>query len=174
MLIRLYAKARKGDIVDKKSNGTNRNISDKTKEEQTSRVETENAFLRERKVNAEREFSKIENNAKEYVVDKKNIGRLLSEALHKAEKSKSLLGKILDDLIVLFRLLKAWGRGKYSRMPIKAITLTIATLLYFVNPFDIIPDFIPVIGYLDDATMIAAGIQAIRGDLSDFKKWEKS
>ncbi len=160
--------------MDKKSKEPNGNISDKTKEEQTSRIETEYAFLRERKVNAKREFSKIENNAKEYVEGKKNIGRLLNEALEKAEKSKGLLGKILDDLIVLFRLVKAWGRGKYSRMPIKTITLTIVTLLYFVNPFDVIPDFIPVIGYLDDGALIAAGLQAIRGDLSDFKKWEKS
>ena len=160
--------------MDTKSKESNGNIFDKTKEEQTSRIETEQAFLKERKINTKREFSKIENNAKECVEDKKNIGRLLNEALVKAEKNKGLLGKILDDLIVLFRLVKAWGRGKYSRMPIKTITLIIATLLYFVNPFDIIPDFLPVIGYVDDAAMIAAGIQAIRGDLSDFKKWEKS
>lgn len=160
--------------MDNKSNHSNGNISDQTTEKQTSGMETDNAFLRERKVNAKSEFSKIENNAKEYVEDKKNIGRLLNEALGKAEKSKNLLGKILDDLMVLFRLLKAWGRGKYSRIPIKAITLIIATLIYFLNPFDVIPDFIPVIGYVDDAAMISAGIQAIRGDLNDFKRWEKS
>ncbi len=160
--------------MDTKSKEPNENIFDKTKEEQTSRIETEQAFLRERKINTKREFSKIENNAKEYVEDKKNIGRLLNEALEKADKSKGLLGKILDDLIVLFRLVKAWARGKYSRVPIRTIILIIATLLYFVNPFDVIPDFIPVIGYVDDATMIAAAIQSIRGDLTDFKRWEKS
>jgi len=160
--------------VNKKGKEPNGNISDKAKEEQTSRIQTQHDFLKGRKVNAEREFSKIENNAKEYVEDKKNIGRLLNEALEKADKSKGLLGKILDDLIVLFRLVKAWGRGKYSTVPIRTITLIIATLLYFVNPFDVIPDFIPAVGYLDDAALIAAGIQAIRGDLSDFKRWEKS
>ncbi len=160
--------------MDMKGKGPNGNISDETKEKQTSRIETENAVLRETNVNAKRAFSKIENNANEYVKDKKNIGCLLNEALEKAEKSKGLLGKILDDLIVVFRLVKAWGRGKYSRMPIRTITLVIATLLYFVNPFDVIPDFIPVVGYLDDAALIAASVQAIRGDLSDFKKWEKS
>ena len=29
-----------------------------------------------------------------------------------------------------------------------------AALLYLLNPFDLIPDYIPGIGYLDDGTMI--------------------
>ncbi len=108
------------------------------------------------------------------ISDKKKIGYLLNQAFEKAEKNKNLLGKILDDLIVLVRLVKAWVTGKYSKTPLHTIILVVATMLYFINPFDIIPDFIPVIGYVDDATMIATGIQSIRGDLKDFTKWERS
>ena len=82
--------------------------------------------------------------------------------------------KILDDLVVLVRLVKAWVTGKYSKTPWQTLVLVVATILYFVNPFDVIPDFIPVIGYVDDATMIATGIQSIRGDLKDFTRWERS
>ncbi len=132
------------------------------------------ASVRKRKLNTKKEINKIENKAEEYIADKKKIGYLLNKAFEKAEKNKSLLGKILDDLVVLVRLVKAWVTGKYSKTPWQTLVLVVATILYFLNPFDVIPDFIPVIGYVDDATMIATSIQSIRGDLKDFTRWEIS
>jgi uncharacterized membrane protein YkvA (DUF1232 family) len=45
-------------------------------------------------------------------------------------------------------------------------------IIYFVNPFDLIPDFIPVIGYLDDVAVIALAVASIHNDLDDFRAWE--
>ena len=144
------------------------------KNEDPGRKHQKKASVRKRKLNAKEEINKVENKAGEYIADKKKIGYLLNQAFEKAEKNQNLLGKILDDLIVLVRLVKAWVTGKYSKTPWQTLILVVATILYFVNPFDVIPDFIPVIGYVDDATMIATGIQSIRGDLKDFTRWERS
>lgn len=43
--------------------------------------------------------------------------------------------------------------------PVWAKTLIAAALVYFVSPVDAIPDFTPIIGFLDDASVIAAAIQ---------------
>jgi uncharacterized membrane protein YkvA (DUF1232 family) len=44
-------------------------------------------------------------------------------------------------------------------MPVKA-TL-IAALAYFVLPFDFVPDFLPLVGFADDAAVLAAAIRMV-------------
>lgn len=75
-------------------------------------------------------------------------------------------------MLALFRLIRAWVKGEYQ-VPWRTIVLAIAAIIYLVNPFDAIPDFIPVFGYVDDAAVIAFVINSIRGDLDEFLEWER-
>lgn len=45
--------------------------------------------------------------------------------------------------------------------------ILLAALAYFVLPFDGVPDLIPILGFTDDAAMIAAAIAAVRGAITD-------
>ena len=66
--------------------------------------------------------------------------------------------------------LKLWARGikldihalylasRDSRVPWYAKALGIAVAAYALSPIDLIPDFIPVLGYLDDLIIVPAGI----------------
>ena len=47
------------------------------------------------------------------------------------------------------------------RVPLKAKVLTLFVIGYFVSPIDLIPDFIPVIGQLDDLIIVPAGIALV-------------
>ena len=49
----------------------------------------------------------------------------------------------------------------------------ISALIYFVSPVDIISDFLPVVGYLDDAAVVAACIKLVKSDIDDYKQWRK-
>ena len=51
--------------------------------------------------------------------------------------------------------------------------LSIAALIYVVNPMDIVPDFMIGIGQLDDAAAIVLVLQMIQMDLNKYKKWQK-
>jgi uncharacterized membrane protein YkvA (DUF1232 family) len=44
------------------------------------------------------------------------------------------------------------------RVPWYAKALAIAVAAYALSPIDLIPDFVPVIGYLDDLIIVPAGI----------------
>ena len=47
-------------------------------------------------------------------------------------------------------------------MPWYAKALAVAVVAYAFSPIDLIPDFIPVLGYLDDLVLIPLGVIAVR------------
>ncbi len=118
-------------------------------------------------------FDAARHKAESLANDTTKIFSLLTEAVSKAVKNKHPLRKVWDDLTTLFRLIRAWDSGKYRDVPWQTIVLAIAAVVYFVNPFDLIPDFIPVIGYIDDATVIGFVIASISSTIANFRDWEK-
>jgi uncharacterized membrane protein YkvA (DUF1232 family) len=99
--------------------------------------------------------------------------RLATAAFRKARRHRTALVGAWADLQTLIRLIKAWARGDYRAVPWRTVLLVVVALLYFVNPVDAILDPLPGIGYLDDASMIALVVAAIRGDLQRFLRWEE-
>ncbi|NNC86605.1 MAG: DUF1232 domain-containing protein [Bacteroidia bacterium] len=119
-----------------------------------------------------RGFDGAKRKAESFAGDKGKTKKLIREAIDKAKKNKGSLGKVWVELQALIRLLKAWLIGKY-KTPWKTIVFSSAALIYFVNPLDLLPDFIPVLGFLDDASVIAFVISSVRTDIKDFLNWEK-
>ena len=50
--------------------------------------------------------------------------------------------------------------------------MVVAAIIYFVSPFDLIPDSIPVFGLVDDATVLAFVARSNLTLISNFRKWE--
>ncbi len=67
---------------------------------------------------------------------------------------KRKLGDLKVDLEALYLA------SKDSRTPRRAKILILFTIAYALSPIDLIPDFIPVIGQLDDLIIVPAGIAA--------------
>lgn len=97
---------------------------------------------------------------------------LATRARTKMKQHGDQIGEIREDLPVLVRAVRAYSSGEYRKLPWKTVTSIVAALLYFVSPADLIPDFIPVIGYIDDAAVIALVLRGVRGDLTKFERWE--
>ena len=121
-----------------------------------------------------KQFDKEKTRAKEYIKDKRKLSALLDEALKKAERYKKILKEIWPDLIALFQLVRAWSSRKYRKVPLKKILSAVAAIVYLLIVFDVIPDFIPVAGYIDDVAVIGFVVNSIRSDLDDFLEWERT
>ncbi len=117
-------------------------------------------------------FRQAKRQAREYINDPNRARILIESALNKAYRHQWQLRKIWDDLFSLCRMIRAWARGEYRALPHKTVLVAIAAAIYFLNPFDVIPDFIPGLGYLDDATVIAFVLDSIRADITKFLEWE--
>ncbi len=58
-------------------------------------------------------------------------------------------------------VLALWFCQKHPDMPLAAKILAIFVVAYAFSPIDLIPDFIPVIGYLDDMVLVPVGIYVV-------------
>jgi uncharacterized membrane protein YkvA (DUF1232 family) len=102
----------------------------------------------------------------------RRAAKLAAQAAAKAQKNKAALQKVWDDLLTLTRLLRAWARREYMTVPWRTLVAVTAALIYFLNPFDLIPDFLPTLGLVDDATLVALVVASISEDLARFREWE--
>jgi len=82
------------------------------------------------------------------------------------------LGRFLEDLQLLMSIVKDYIKGNYKQIPRWSIAAIVFALLYVLNPFDMIPDFITFVGYLDDAAAVAACLYFVEQDLKEYKEWK--
>jgi uncharacterized membrane protein YkvA (DUF1232 family) len=119
------------------------------------------------------EFSEAIKSAKEYVGDPERLRLLVNEA---AKKASSLPREQFKDTWAYFqtmlRLVRAYYRGDYRQVPMTTLIVIIAAIIYVVNPFDLIPDWVPGLGLLDDAFVLALAVRRTRQTLDDFMTWE--
>jgi len=121
-------------------------------------------------------FSTAKARAEEYLNDPDKLRRLAKNATAKATAlgQDGPLAKVWEELNVMFRLIRQICSGNYTGFPVRSLVLVVAGLLYFVWPVDLVPDAIPVLGWLDDVTLLAFIIRSIRIDLVAFEHWEKT
>lgn len=118
-------------------------------------------------------YKKFESRAKEYIKRPEKTDVLLKDAGKKADEHKGSLGDMWENLQLLFDLVGAWRRGEYRKIPTGSIVTIIASIIYFVSPIDIIPDFLLGLGIVDDAAVIAFVIKQITADLEKFRDWKE-
>jgi len=106
--------------------------------------------------------------------DRERTSGLLEATRAKSEKHAGVLRAVWEDFWTLWRFVRAWREREYRNVPWKSLIMAIAGLLYFLDPIDIIPDFIPVVGYLDDGVVLTFVAKAIHSDLERFREWEKT
>ena len=99
------------------------------------------------------------------------IKRALLKVTETAANSNLTVVKLLNHYIVLFsQLIKAYLQGSYRKLPAIALAKIAAVLIYFISPFDFIPDVLPIIGFTDDLALVLWVGKSIKNELDEFEK----
>ena len=112
--------------------------------------------------------------AENYHDDQLRTEDLATRAWEKARAEHGPIARVFSDLGTFIRMMHAWASGQYRKIPWKSMAMIIGAVIYFVSPIDAIPDFIPFIGYLDDAFVIGLAMRTVRKDVEKFLEWENS
>ena len=120
-------------------------------------------------------FKKFLGKAENYLRQPTLLRKLLLDSYTKAQQ-KNELGNLAHEawttLQTLFRLIKASVAGDYTGVPATTLVAAVAVLIYFISPIDLIPDFIPVVGLIDDMALIAWFSLTIKTEIDKFHEWE--
>lgn len=97
-----------------------------------------------------------------------------SEEINRKFSARGPLKRFVEDGKVLTSLVKDWRSGKYRQALYGTIAAVVFALIYVFNPFDIVPDVLPLIGVVDDATVIGALLILVERDLGKYRSWKES
>ena len=117
-------------------------------------------------------FEQFKNRASKLLEDKDKIQTTLKRAFDKAMQNEEPIAEVFHDLKLLLSLIKDYMSGAYREIPYGSIVAAVAAILYFVSPIDFIPDFIPVVGLVDDVFVIGFVLKKIHSDLEKYEKWK--
>lgn len=115
--------------------------------------------------------------AESYLKQPLRIKQLLNDAYQKASAKKDvghIAHEAWESLQTLFRLVKSAASGEYTGMPTPTVLAAVAVLIYFLSPIDLVPDFIPVVGLLDDVALMAWFTTTLKEEMDKFAAWEKA
>ncbi|MFD2905535.1 YkvA family protein [Sphingobacterium anhuiense] len=98
--------------------------------------------------------------------------KITSADLEEAEQKAKNLDVRKEDFQLLIAMCKDTFSGKY-KMNKWNLSVIVATIIYVISPLDAIPDVIPVLGWIDDVTIIGYAISKLSEEILKYKLFSK-
>ena len=120
---------------------------------------------------------RIFDEAKSALGDKSKLREIVGKSAKKL-KNKTLDSDQWKDLKskagTLVTMLQCHISGQYRSFSTPSLLLIVFALLYFLIPTDAIPDFMPAIGFTDDASVLLLIYRKLSKDIERFLEWQAS
>jgi uncharacterized membrane protein YkvA (DUF1232 family) len=118
-------------------------------------------------------FRRAAVDAEACVRDSARLRKLVEDAVGKINITpRGPFAETWPYLMAMIRLIRDYQRAEYRDISEPNLRTVIAAILYFVSPFDVIPDWVPVLGHIDDAFVVSLALKSVRLDLDTFMAWE--
>ena len=118
-------------------------------------------------------FRRAGTDAQAYARDPQRLQKLVEDAVGKISITpRGPFAETWPYLMAMIRLIRDYTRAEYRDVSESNLVTIIAALIYFVSPFDVIPDWVPILGHIDDAFVVSLALKTVRGDLDTFMAWE--
>ena len=103
------------------------------------------------------------------------LKQMLTKAVSKLGRAEGgPLSEVKEQLQRLIALLKAYVSGEYREVSTQTMVTVAAAIVYFVVPFDGIPDFLFGWGLVDDAAVISYVVAQLSSELEAFAVWQEA
>lgn len=104
----------------------------------------------------------------------KSLLQLLQNVLAKTQRMGvgGIFDEIRERLVILGKLIKYYATGQYRDIEVKNLLIIIASLVYFLSPIDIVPDFIPLLGFTDDIALLTFVFRSLGDEIEKFEIWD--
>ena len=108
-------------------------------------------------------------------VTEKDVAIVVSKSkeIQKKFSAKGPLARFIVDGKLLISLVKDYWSRSYRQIPYGILSSAVFTLIYVFNPFDIVPDMLPIIGQVDDVAVLSACLLLIEQDLNKYRDWKE-
>ena len=100
------------------------------------------------------------------------------EAIDKASRkleplaSLPIIGGTVAEVQDIISMLDDYYHGRYKKLPVSVILGSVAIVAYLLSPFDIVPDSIPLLGFIDDAFIINIVLElCVDKELERYRNW---
>ncbi len=119
------------------------------------------------------QFNKFSKKTEKLLEDEDKLERFL-QRLEKKLKSIPVVGEKMAMVPVLISLVRAYVKKEYEDIPIGTIVSILGALAYILAPIDLIPDQIPVIGYIDDMAVLSICLKLVQSDIDEYLAWRSA
>ena len=112
--------------------------------------------------------------ARELFSNREKLVNTVDKAFRKVTDIEGEEGEIrglANKVKIFIRMIRAYIEGEYREVPWKTMLIILAGLIYFLNPFDLVPDFLPGVGYMDDITVVLWVFKSVEEDILKFQDY---